>query len=132
MSRTQFAKQLRHIMNLAIQGRSAGIPSHQLGDLHAQARLTRREALKRAGGLAGVAAAAGVFGQDMLAEQLYRAVRSVHGGDPVVILGAGTAGLTAAYRLTKAGVPCVVYEAAKRVGGRMYTQHNFNSEGMFC
>jgi monoamine oxidase len=50
----------------------------------------------------------------------------------VIILGAGMAGLSAAYYLTKAGVPCALYESASRTGGRMYTQYNFNSEGMHC
>lgn len=38
---------------------------------------------------------------------------------PVAIVGAGIAGLTAAYRLTQAGVPVRVFEAQNRVGGRM-------------
>jgi len=41
-----------------------------------------------------------------------------HGGDqPVVVVGAGPAGLTAAYQLTKHGVPAVVLEADDVVGG---------------
>ena len=41
--------------------------------------------------------------------------------DRVVVVGAGIAGLTAASRLRKAGVPCVVLEARDRVGGRLHT-----------
>lgn len=36
---------------------------------------------------------------------------------PVVIVGAGPAGLTAAYQLSRAGIKCVVLEAADTVGG---------------
>lgn len=54
-----------------------------------------------------------------------------HGEPSVVILGAGTAGLTAAYRLKQAGVSSTLYEGSYRVGGRMFTQRNF-SDGMFC
>jgi protoporphyrinogen oxidase len=36
---------------------------------------------------------------------------------PVVVIGAGPAGLTAAYELTKRGIPAVVYEADVQVGG---------------
>ena len=50
---------------------------------------------------------------------------------PVSILGAGAAGLTAAYRLMKAGVACEVFEASHRVGGRIFTRKGFNADGMF-
>jgi protoporphyrinogen oxidase len=36
---------------------------------------------------------------------------------PVAVLGAGPAGLTAAYRLVRRGVPVVVFEADEQVGG---------------
>jgi protoporphyrinogen oxidase len=36
---------------------------------------------------------------------------------PVAVLGAGPAGLTAAYQLTQRGVPVVVFEAGQEVGG---------------
>src|SRR4051794_18286155 len=43
----------------------------------------------------------------------------------VVILGAGTAGLTCAYRLQQSGVPSMILEAAPRGGGRMYSLQNY-------
>ncbi len=43
------------------------------------------------------------------------------GGDRVVILGAGIAGLCAAYELDRAGYDCVVLEASHRAGGRNMT-----------
>src|SRR5436190_20317859 len=51
---------------------------------------------------------------------------------PVAIVGGGIAGLTAAYRLMKAGVDVHLYEGSNRTGGRMYTKRGFNAEGMFC
>jgi monoamine oxidase len=39
----------------------------------------------------------------------------------VVVVGAGLAGLTCAYRLQQAGVGARIYEAADRVGGRCWT-----------
>jgi protoporphyrinogen oxidase len=36
---------------------------------------------------------------------------------PVAVLGAGPAGLTAAYRLTQRNVPVIVFEADEQVGG---------------
>lgn len=45
-------------------------------------------------------------------------------GADVVILGAGAAGLTAARRLSGAGLRCVVLEARDRIGGRIHTIHD--------
>ncbi|WP_153801231.1 flavin monoamine oxidase family protein [Foetidibacter luteolus] len=42
----------------------------------------------------------------------------------IVIVGAGIAGLNAAYQLKKAGISATVYEAAPRSGGRMFTMKN--------
>lgn len=42
-------------------------------------------------------------------------------GVRVVVLGAGIAGLTAAYELSKVGYVCTVLEARKRAGGRNWT-----------
>ncbi len=43
----------------------------------------------------------------------------------VVILGAGTAGLTCAYRLQQSGVRATIVEASPRIGGRMYSLANY-------
>ena len=43
----------------------------------------------------------------------------------VVIVGAGIAGLNAAYQLKKLGINATVYEATNRVGGRMFTLKNY-------
>ncbi len=50
---------------------------------------------------------------------------------PVVILGAGAAGLAAAYELKNHSIPFVIYEASSRFGGRVQTKTNFNADGMF-
>ncbi|MCU0436976.1 MAG: NAD(P)/FAD-dependent oxidoreductase [Raineya sp.] len=42
-------------------------------------------------------------------------------GDTVLILGAGIAGLTAAYKLSKKGFKVIVLEARNRIGGRIFT-----------
>ena len=43
----------------------------------------------------------------------------------VVIIGAGTAGLVCAYRLQENGISARVFEASRRVGGRMFSLRNF-------
>jgi monoamine oxidase len=42
------------------------------------------------------------------------------------VVGAGLAGLTAAYRLARAGVPVRLFEARDRVGGRCWTARGFS------
>ena len=55
-----------------------------------------------------------------------------HNLGPVAIIGAGIAGLTAAYRLQQAGVPSEIFEGSERIGGRMLTKYEFNQDAMFC
>ncbi len=43
-----------------------------------------------------------------------------------LIIGAGTAGLTAARDLVKVGEQITVLEARERVGGRVYTNRSFS------
>ena len=56
-------------------------------------------------------------------------MRHYNGTERVVIVGAGLAGLHAAYRLRQAGVRAQVYEAATRVGGRMFTARGLGDAG---
>jgi monoamine oxidase len=51
-------------------------------------------------------------------------------GKKVVILGAGLAGLTSAYELTKLGYSCTILEARNRAGGRCWSvrKDSFNNE----
>jgi monoamine oxidase len=88
--------------------------------------LTRRTFLRESARLAGaVLTPAALAGCTGLPDT------SASTSEPVVIVGAGAAGLTAAYALGKAGVPVVIYEASGRVGGRIWTFHGFNDDGQF-
>lgn len=51
---------------------------------------------------------------------------------PVVIVGAGIAGLTAGHRLRRAGVPVRIFEAQNRVGGRMWSLRGFFPDDQVC
>jgi monoamine oxidase len=95
-------------------------------DTAARPPLTRRGFINLVGRAGGYAAAYNTMaamgllpvpayaGPPQLAPGSGRGVR-------VVILGAGIAGLTAAYELGKAGYDCVVLEARERPGGRSWT-----------
>jgi monoamine oxidase len=87
---------------------------------------TRREFLRQVGSIGGYRAtyltmqAMGLLGTAAAAEPLTLQRGETH-GTKVVILGAGVAGLSAAYELGKAGYDCTVLEARDRVGGRNWS-----------
>jgi monoamine oxidase len=93
-------------------------------------RVSRRDFVRMLGAAGLVTAAGGLTPTLARADHLSKSTRT--GGDPVAIIGAGAAGLTAAYRLLQAGIPCEIFEGSERTGGRMFTKTNFNPEGMFC
>jgi monoamine oxidase len=79
------------------------------------ARFTRRRLV-----IAGAAGAAAVIaGPDLISAAFGR--RDASGPDRVIVVGAGLAGLTAAYELGRAGFDVTVLEARDRIGGRVYT-----------
>jgi monoamine oxidase len=88
---------------------------------------TRRDFLRQVGSIGGYRAtyltmqAMGLAGTTALAEPLTLEKGEAPHGTKVIILGAGVAGLSAAYELGKAGYDCTVLEARDRVGGRNWT-----------
>jgi monoamine oxidase len=89
--------------------------------------ITRRQFLRRS------AIAVAAAGLDR--SQLSGAVRNLVLTGPakkVLILGAGMAGLVAAYELTKAGHDVTVLEARSRPGGRVHTLREPFSDGLFA
>ena len=54
------------------------------------------------------------------------------GTPTVAIVGGGIAGVHCAYRLKKLGVNATIYDAAKRLGGRMFTDRATFPDGMHC
>ncbi len=90
---------------------------------------TRRGFLQRIGAVGGYSAAFLSMQALGLLPAVSRAepVALVPGGGRgkrVVVLGAGIAGMTAAYELKKAGYACIVLEARERAGGRNWTIRN--------
>jgi monoamine oxidase len=79
-----------------------------------EAKLSRRGLLIAGGGVA----AAAIAGPDLISAF---GRRDASGRRRVVVVGAGLAGLTAAYELDRAGFDVTVLEARDRIGGRVYT-----------
>lgn len=113
-------------LSMAARKNNAG--NSQSGDPQNGLTMTRREFLKAALGTAlGTAA---LSGGNQAWSQLAANLPSF-GEKPVIIVGGGLAGLTTAYRLMQHGVPCTLYEASSRLGGRVFSKKPFNAEGMF-
>ena len=91
------------------------------------AELSRRTLLELIGRLGGAATAYSALNMaGLLATPTAYAAPPVlkpasGNGKRVAILGAGIAGLTAAYCLSKAGYQCTILEARARSGGRVWT-----------
>jgi monoamine oxidase len=88
--------------------------------------MTRREFLESAGRYGGTFAAMTALGfmsraTGRGAELAGLPSASGKPGTKIVILGAGIAGMTAAYELGKLGYSCTILEASSRVGGRSLT-----------
>lgn len=92
--------------------------------IHTAGNHTRRTFLGVAG-LAAAGLAAGGCTTSHTAATLSVPRTTSAGGPRVVVVGAGLAGMTAAYRLRQAGVNVHVYEARDRVGGRCWSARGF-------
>jgi monoamine oxidase len=114
MARTPLAQKVQDAYSVVVEARERNVETEQVVAERAEARVTRRELLKRAG-VAG-AAVAGASTAGRFAKAAYGAT-----GPRIVVVGAGLAGLTCAYRLKQAGYTADVYEASDRIGGRCWS-----------
>jgi monoamine oxidase len=136
MARSPLFAQLKRAMKLASSAEMRGWSEAQFSDevsnadpdIDGRASRTRRDFLKASSVLAATPLMIKI---PFLSSAPVLAQPAKTTMDPVLILGAGAAGLAAAYTLKKAGVPFKVLEASSRLGGRIYTQTNFNADGQF-
>lgn len=116
MPRTELFTQLRRALRIADRLEREHTPTElaleQAAEDWSRRRFLRTSALATAG-----AASAATLSWPKIA----RADDALR----VVILGAGTAGLTCAYRLQQSGVFASIVEASPRIGGRMYSLANY-------
>ena len=115
MAKSALMEALQRAYKIARASIKTGIPADEIVDILKQ-KTTRRRLLYGGLGLASALATATWHnGRDSMA----------FGRIPkVLVVGAGIAGLTAAYRLRQAGVPVDIVEARNRVGGRMRSLAN--------
>jgi monoamine oxidase len=89
---------------------------------------TRRRFLRNSAAMTGAATLAAACGRS---EAPPAAATPPAGGAPrIAIVGAGIAGLNAAYKLQQAGLTATIYEGASRTGGRMFTARDLLADGL--
>lgn len=106
--RTPMMARLKRAFAIAAAAGRPGMPPAD--ELVEMPRVSRRGLLKGAAGAASLA----------LVPRMLHAQQA--SAPEVVIVGAGVGGLNAAFRLSSSGVPVRVFEASRRVGGRMYSR----------
>jgi monoamine oxidase len=117
MARTPLFGWLQQATSVAAEAATRNVSTDQVLAEHAERRLSRRDMLKLAGAT-GLAAGLSTVG-----------ARPAGAASPrIVVVGAGLAGLTCAYRLKQAGYGAKLYEASNRVGGRCWTRHDFDPQ----
>jgi monoamine oxidase len=101
--------------NLAAKGAPAPLTKEQ-------SRWTRRRFMHAAAAAGGTVTVASAFPRllSAIGQELPRAV----------VVGAGIAGLNAAYQLKKAGVEATVFEARNRLGGRIFSVQGAVGDGL--
>jgi monoamine oxidase len=110
MARTVWVDLLRRAYRVCRIAAQTGMPKDEVADWGRERQLSRRQML---GGMIAVGGA-----------RLLPVAPKSLGGAAVLIVGAGVAGLTAAYRLQQMGVRSDVVEASRRLGGRLRSLRN--------
>jgi monoamine oxidase len=106
---------LRRAYKITQVSLETGIPTDEIVEIFHQ-KTTRRRLIY--GGLGLASAISAVTWDDGGDSVAYATIPKV------LVVGAGIAGLVAAYRLSQAGVPVDIVEARNRIGGRIYTLQN--------
>jgi monoamine oxidase len=122
MARTPLFAKLQDAVLAAAEANETGRPIDEVVETRA---ITRMRFLRDAGVGAAVVAGATTLGR-------FAAPARAAAPPTIVVVGAGLAGLTCAYRLLQAGLNPQVYEASDRVGGRCWTLTGYFADGQIA
>lgn len=122
MAHTPLLQDLRRLTSRAAEAAATRAEVDQVFERRQSAELSRRQFLQ----------CTAVAGAAWVGAPLLRAAKPAGAKARVVVVGAGLAGLTCAYRLMQAGIDATVYEANLRVGGRCWTRRTDFLEGQIA
>lgn len=129
MAHTLLGYHLRRFLRLAVRANQPGAPPVSELVQQERMRLDRRRFLRQsAQGAAALGAMAVLPGCSDLLFPPQPTARA--GSFRIAIVGGGMAGLNAAYTLKRHGYQATVYEAARRIGGRMFTGRDVMAPGL--
>jgi monoamine oxidase len=123
MARTPLFDLVRRSLRLAQSTLHTGQGAAEAVERWHEAAAGRRAFLRASSAAAAGVAALGCAGRRPAAQA------PSPSAEPVVVVGAGIAGLAAAYRLHQVGVPVRLLEAQGRVGGRMLSLRGHFADG---
>ena len=124
MARTPLFRTLSRLLLESRAAARAGVPVLEHAERERERRaVSRRSFLALSAGVAAIPFL-GACGEDP--------PPAPAGTPTVAIVGGGIAGVHCAYRLKKLGVDATIYDAAKRLGGRMFTDRATFPDGMHC
>lgn len=121
MPHTPLAKMLRSAANAAAEASVRRVEVDRVLDERLVRATSRRDFIGRLSLGAATVAAPALF-----------AGKSGGPAARVIVIGAGLAGLTCAYRLKQAGITATIYEASSRLGGRCWTRRSDFAEGQIA
>lgn len=122
MAKSALMAMLRRAASIAQKSRETGIPADELlGMLNDRTPNFPNSPISRRDLLHGGLAAAGAVAAATFTREGEGAFAQARGRSPILVVGAGIAGLTAGYRLRQGGVRADIIEANNRVGGRIRT-----------
>ncbi|MET3291142.1 UNVERIFIED_CONTAM: monoamine oxidase [Brevibacillus sp. OAP136] len=123
MASSPIMRKLKMAASVAGEAAAKKVPIEQVIEERFERKVSRREFLQNA--MIATAVMAVPTAVWNLGAQITRAETSPR----VVVVGAGLAGLTCAYRLKQAGIAANVYEASTRVGGRCFSKTDGFADG---
>jgi monoamine oxidase len=129
MARTGLFSWLQHVISQSAEATTRDGNAGPVLAQRAERQMSRRDVLRLAGA-AGVAARIPALGARPAAGAPAAAAAAAR--PRIVVVGAGLAGLTCAYRLKQANYAASVYEASDRVGGRCWTLRDAFADGQIA